>query len=148
MDYKLRYADIPRAYTVAVPFTAQAPTGNWDTLHQDTCEEANAVMAHAYFTNHRESTLDPEFVEKELTKLIEWEDTNLGYYKDTNALETAQMIRDVYGLQTKIVTNYTEESLKKALTENKVIIYFGAGRLLGNPNYQTPGPIYHVITIK
>lgn len=148
MDYKVKYAELPRAHTVAVPFTAQAPTSNWDALHQDTCEEANAIMAHAYFTDHREANLDAEYVEKEITKLVNWEDTNLGYHKDTNAAETARMIRDVYGLQTKIVTDYTEEDLKKALNENKVIIYFAAGRLLGNPNYQTPGPLYHVLTIK
>lgn len=148
MDYKIKYSDLPRAYSIVVPFTAQAPTGNWDELHQDTCEEANAIMAYAYFNNHRETNLAPTFVESEITKLVNWEDAQFGYHKDTNAIETAQMIRDVYGLQTKIVTNYTEKDLKTALAENKVIIYFAAGRLLGNPNFQTPGPLYHVLTIK
>lgn len=139
---------LPATHTVQVPFTPQAPTGNWDAIHSEACEEASVIMAYAYLSGHTEATLEPEFVEKEISKLIPWEQKNFGYYLDTNATETAQMLRDVYGLKTKIVTNYTEESLKKALSENKVIIYFWAGRVLDNPSYRSPGPLYHVLVIK
>lgn len=105
-------------------------------------------MAYAYFSGHVESTLDPEFVEKEITRLTEWQREEFGYYFDSDVAETAQMLREVYGLKTNIVTNYTEEDLKNALSENKVLIYFGAGRMLGNPYYRSPGPLYHVLVIK
>lgn len=138
----------PTSYVLSVPFTPQAPTGNWDAIHSEACEEASIIMAYAYFTDHRETRLDPEFVEPEITKLTKWQDENLGYHLDSDAAETARMLREVYGLRTNIVTSYTEESLKKALSENKVIIYFAAGRLLGNPYYRNPGPLYHVLVIK
>lgn len=139
---------IPEAYTLSVPFTPQAPTGNWDAVHNEACEEASVIMAYAYFSDHTETTLSPEFVEAEISKLIDWEKEHFGYYLDSDAAETARMLREVYGLKTNIITDYTEEDLKNALSDNKVIIYFGAGRMLGNPYYRNPGPLYHVLVIK
>lgn len=51
-------------------------------------------------------------------------------------------------MKAKVVSDYTEDSLKKALNDGNVIIYFAAGRKLGNPNFRTPGPLYHVVVIK
>ncbi len=58
------------------------------------------------------------------------------------------MLEKVYGLKANVVRNYTEDSLKRALVDGKVIIYFASGRDLGNPNFRAPGPLYHVIVIK
>ena len=33
------------ALNLPIPFTPQAPTGNWDELHNEACEEAGAIMA-------------------------------------------------------------------------------------------------------
>src|SRR5687767_2969126 len=41
---------IPGTLSLPVPFTPQAPTGNWDTIHNEACEEASAIMANAYFS--------------------------------------------------------------------------------------------------
>ena len=38
--------------------------------------------------------------------------------------------------------------MKKALSENKAILIPVAGRMLGNPYFQSPGPIYHMLVIK
>src|SRR3989344_4828168 len=44
-----------------VPFTSQAPTGNWDLPYQEACEEASALMAIRYvFANPITDPADAE----------------------------------------------------------------------------------------
>ena len=138
----------PATFSLKVPFTPQAPTGNWDKEHNEACEEASALMAAAYFNGDTRSKIPATEVEKELTRLFEWERTNFGYSLDTNSAETAQMIRSVYGLNAKLVTNYTEKDIKDALNTNKIPIIVAAGRKLGNPNYTAPGPLYHMLVVR
>src|SRR3954467_10835183 len=39
---------LPRTLLLKVPFTPQAPTANWDELHNEACEEASSLMAGLY----------------------------------------------------------------------------------------------------
>ena len=134
--------------SLAVPFTPQAPTGNWDLLHNEACEEASAIMVGAYFSGDTRKVIPAREVEKEISILTQWEESHFGYNLDTTALETAEMIRSVYGLKVSIVNNFTEKEIKEALSANKVIIIPVNGRKLGNPNYRQPGPIYHMLVVR
>ena len=149
---KKTFPDLPSALPDAVywpvPFTPQAPTANWDELHNEACEEASAIMAHAYFSSSTETTLSPKSVEEELSKLTAWEDKLLGYHLDTTSAETARMMEQAYGLKTKLLENFTEKDVKEALAAGKLVAISENGRLLGNPNYKTPGPIHHMLLLK
>lgn len=153
----------PLTLLLPVPFTSQAPTANWDQLHNEACEEADAIMSAAYFLElpspiHGEGSgerltssnqnLDPKLVESEIAKLTQWEDQNLGYHLDTTAAETAQMIESVYGLKTKLINNFSAEDIKNELAQNRLVIISEYGRALGNPYYKSPGPIHHMLLIK
>jgi hypothetical protein len=127
-----------------VPFTAQAPTANWDELHDEACEEASSIMAYAYFNNIAE--LPPTLVEKEIQKLTEWQQKNYNYYLSITTEETARMVEEVYGLKAEIV-DISEEVIKQALTDDKLVIFPAQGQKLGNPNFTPPGPIYHMLVI-
>jgi hypothetical protein len=105
-------------------------------------------MVQAYFSGDSRATLPPAEVEKELEKLFDWESDHLGSPLDATAQETAQMIEEVYGLSADVVENYSEDDLKAALSEEKLIILPLAGRKLGNPYFQTPGPIYHMLVVR
>ncbi len=144
ISYKLQATSL----LLPVPFTPQAPTANWDELHNEACEEAGAIMANAYYSSSTEATLKPAYVENEITKLTLWQDKTFGYHLDTTIAETSQMIREVYGLQTKLVENFTADDIKKALIEGKLVLISENGRLLGNPYYKSPGPIHHMLLIK
>ena len=137
---------VPNSLLLPVPMTAQAPTGNWDQLHNEACEEANAIMANAYF-NLRQN-LDPNYVESQINLLTQWEDQNFGYHLDTTTAETAKMIEAVYGLKTKLIYNFTADDLKNALIHNQLAIISENGRLLNNPYYKSPGPIHHMLLVK
>jgi hypothetical protein len=131
-----------------VPFTPQAPTGNWDELHNEACEEASAIMTAAFFAGDKRATLPATEVEASIAKLTAWQDTNLGYHLDSTAAETAQMIQAVYGLTTTLVHEFTEADIKQALAQGKVVILPVDGRLIRNPNYKVPGPKYHMLVIR
>ena len=138
----------PATFSLKVPFTPQAPTGNWDKEHNDACEEASALMAAAYFNGDTRSKIPATEVEKELTRLFEWERTNFGYSLDTTTAETAEMIQSFYRLKAVVVNNYTEKDIKDALNANKLVILPVNGRLIGNPYYKQPGPIYHMLVVR
>ena len=40
--------ELPEAVSLEVPFTAQAPDGDWSMPYQEACEEAVIIMAKAY----------------------------------------------------------------------------------------------------
>jgi hypothetical protein len=142
--------NFPPSLNRAVAFTPQAPTANWDTLHNDACEEASVIMAHFYFSNAKvnETKIAAATVETEITKLTEWQDDNLGYHLSIDTPEVKRMAEEVYGLKTKIIRNFSEADLKQELADNHLIILPADGRLLGNPNFRPPGPPYHMLVIK
>lgn len=139
---------LPLGLNLLVPFTPQAPTANWDTLHNEACEEASAIMAYAYFTGMKDSTLKPEFVEAEIKKITDWEINTFGYFLDINTEETVRLLKEFYGLKAKILTDYTEDDIKNELNLSHLVLLPANGRLLGNPNFRSPGPPYHMVVLK
>lgn len=143
-DNSNQHSEIPKTAQLTVAFTAQAPTANWDELHNEACEEASAIMANAYFTHI--SSLPPATVEKQITELTKWQDDNFGYHLSVSTTEAATMIEENYKLKTDIVP-LNEQTIKQAIADGKLVIYPANGQLLNNPNFKTPGPIYHMLVI-
>ena len=142
-------SNLKSSILLTVPFTPQAPTANWDQLHNEACEEAVAIMTDAYFNHKDYPTLIPATtVEEEITALTHWQDERFGYHLDTTSAETAEMIEQVYRLHTKLIENFTEDDIKRELNQNHLVIISENGRLLGNPNYKHPGPLHHMLLIK
>lgn len=131
-----------------VPFTPQAPTANWDTIHNEDCEEASAIMANAYYNGPHDVKLDPTYVEGQLTKLTDWEMQAFGYNLDISSEETVKMIAANYNLQTKILYSYNLDDIKNELGQNHLVLIPENGQLIGNPNYKQPGPKYHMLVIR
>lgn len=143
-------SELPAQVLLKVPFTPQAPTANWDELHNEACEEASAIMANAYFspTAPKDSLLNPQYVEGEIEKLSTWQQKTFGYHLDITSPEVVRMLKENYGLKGTLVWNYTERQLKEALASGKLVIVSVNGRLLSNPYYRQPGPIYHMLVLK
>lgn len=146
--------DIPTSTTpikdkvvLSVPFTPQAPTANWDELHNEACEEASVIMAAAYIGGNTSKTLSADSVETQISKLTDYQTDEFGYYLSINTAETKQMAEDNYNVSATIIKNFDEDDLKRALSEGKPIILPVNGRMLENPNFKVPGPIYHMLVI-
>lgn len=138
----------PATANLPIPFTPQAPTGNWDQLHEEACEEASSIMANAYLTGDTDALMPPAQVEAQISGLTAWEQQNFGYYLDTTAAETAKMIEGYYHLNATVVSDYTETDIEKYIAAKDVVIIPVDGQLIGNPNYTAPGPIYHMLVVR
>lgn len=138
---------LPSEVNLDVPFTPQAPHANWDLPYKDFCEEASVLMAVSYLRG--QSIPGPDYAKDKMLEIMEYEEETFGYYKDTTAAETAKILTDYYGIK-KVELMETPEikDIKRALSDNKPVIVPAAGRMLGNPYYVPPGPLYHMIVIK
>ncbi|MBI2356046.1 MAG: C39 family peptidase [Candidatus Doudnabacteria bacterium] len=140
-------SSFPAEVNLAVPFTSQAPHTIWDEEHKEFCEEASVLMTASYIQN--QPIPDPDFAEEQLQKIKNWEVINLGYYKDTTASETAQILTEYFGIKkVELASDPSLEQIKQALAQGKLVILPAAGRQLNNPNYRQPGPLYHMLVIK
>lgn len=136
---------LPDKIAFAVPFTTQAPLGVWDAVHEEACEEASLVMLKYY---QDKKTLTPKIAEEELQAMVKFETKKYGDYKDTAAAETLKLATDFYGMKNlRVVYDFSQDDFKKYLAEGKPIIVPAAGRLLGNPFFTPPGPLYHNLVL-
>ena len=129
-----------------VPFTSQAPFGDWRQPYQDFCEEASIVMTAHFIWG---LPLSAKTADMEMQIIKTFEDATLGYSKDTSAQEVATVLKTLYGFKnvsTKEIDS--SEDIIKELRQGKIIITPVAGRMLKNPYFVPPGPVYHMLVIK
>lgn len=138
---------LPNSINLAVPFTSQAPHANWDLPYKETCEEASLLMVARY--KKGELISSPEDADREILKLVEFQNNYFGDYKDTTAEQTAEIARKFYGFKnTEVIYDFSIEDIKKALAAGNPVIVPAAGRQLGNPYFRRPGPLYHMLVIR
>ena len=137
---------LPESFQIKnVPFVSQAPMFNWDTLHDEACEETSLIITKYYLT---QKELSPEIAETEIQKMVEWEIGYFGSHKDLTAQETVDLAKNFYQLNNLSVKKITSvNDIKTEISQNHLVIVPTAGRLLGNPNFRTPGPVYHMLVI-
>jgi len=87
-------------------------------------------------------------MENEIQKMIRFQIKSYGDYKDSNMEDVVRLAQEFYGLDNlKVVYNFTKNDLKKWLVKEKPIIVPTAGRLLKNPYFTLPGPLYHNLVL-
>ena len=134
-----------KALILNIPFTCQAPFGRWDQLHEEACEEASLVMLYYFYKNQ---PLNKSLAEEEIQKLVKFQLKNYGDFFDSDVQQTAKLAKDYYHLSNlKILNNPTILSLKRELALGHPILAPTAGRLLKNPYFTPPGPLYHNLVI-
>lgn len=131
---------------LAVPFSPQAPYADWSLPYLEACEETSALLVDSFY---KDKKLSPEIVQKEILQLVDWQNKKFGYYKDTTAEETAQILREYFNYQrVDVVYDFSLDDIRDQISLGHPIIVPLAGRLLNNPFYEHPGPIYHTIVVK
>lgn len=137
---------IPQTFNLNVPFGSQAPFANWDMPYQEACEEAAAIMVHYYYESKQ---LTPKIMNEEILKLVEWENKTFGYYEDTKASEIARILHEYFGHKNvEVRYEFAINDIKEEIAQGRPVILPAAGRLLPNPNFRQPGPIYHALVAK
>lgn len=129
-----------------VPFTPQAPFGNWDDeRQQEGCEEASVLMAMRWVTGQQ---ITAEEALEEILALSRFQEEQYGFYKDSNVEDTARFMEAYYGFTDyTVVQNFSMEDLKATVLEGSLIILPTNGQLLGNPNFTPPGPLRHMLVV-
>jgi len=136
---------IPESYEITnVPFVSQAPFANWDQLHDEACEEASIVIVKYYLDN---KSLSADQMESEIQILVAWQEKNWGGHNDLTAAQTADLAKQVYNIDLKLLPVSSISDIKSEISQNHLVIVPTAGRDLGNPNFRSPGPVYHMLVI-
>ena len=95
-----------------VPFSSQAPYGNWkDQRQQDGCEEISSLMAIKWANNQ---SLTKDEALKEVLGISDWEKKKYGEYRDISASSTLNWIIYDY-------FNYKNAKLKTNASLNDII---------------------------
>lgn len=131
---------------LAVPFTSQAPTTNWQQPFQDACEEASVLMVDYYYQN--QSMPEPAEVELVLSEMVDWQIENWGDHHNLTMAELAEFITTTFGYQTELIPDLTPVKVKEYLELGQPIIIPANGHVLDNPNFSGDGPEYHMLVIK
>jgi hypothetical protein len=138
---------LKKEFNLAVPFVLQAPTANWDAVHNETCEEAAILTVHYYWTKVKKFTAAQ--VETQFSKMIKYENKKFGDFKDTTAKQTAQTIKEVYGYKkVEVLPMKSLNDAKVHVQAGRPVIIPAAGKLLKNPNFRNGGPLYHNLVIR
>ncbi|OHA05724.1 MAG: hypothetical protein A3B29_03205 [Candidatus Sungbacteria bacterium RIFCSPLOWO2_01_FULL_51_34] len=141
-------ATLPDAFSLLVPFTSQAPFGNWAQPWQDFCEEAIIVMAAAFVRAETLSPILPARARDEMLFLMRYELSRFGYHKDIGAREIAETLTDRYGVVAVVKPVRSPEDVKKEILRYRAVILPLAGRELRNQYFMSPGPVYHTVLVK
>lgn len=137
-----------KSYIISgVPFSTQAPYGNWaDSRQQDGCEEASALMAVSWA---REEMFLPQQALETILEISDYTKKKYGEYRD---LSTEDAVAWIY----KDYFNYHKVSLKENISLDDIILEIKKGNLvvaplngqiIGNPYFVSPGPIHHAVLI-
>ena len=141
--------ELPDSINLAVPFTSQAPHANWDYPYKEACEEASVYMIERYYADEPEGQISADKADAGLLQIVAFEEELFGYYEDTTAEQTGVFAELMFGFAAvQIIEDPTVEQIKHQLASGRPVIVPAAGRLLGNPNFTAPGPIYHMLVIR
>ncbi len=131
-----------------VPFTSQAPFGDWaDQRQQDGCEEASALMAIKWA---RGQSLAKEEALKEITGISDWLLKKYGEYRDISGQDAVDWIyKDYFNFNKAVlVKDITVNDIIEELAKGNLVITPMNGQIMHNPNYKAPGPPRHMIIIR
>ncbi len=135
---------LPDKALIKVPFLVQAPSANWDALHEEACEEASLIMVR-HFLEGTDVTF--EAGEKEILDLVDFQEKN-GYGASITLKALAEIAEKYYGLsRARTEENVSIEKIKSELADNRPVIIPAAGKILPNPNFRNGGPNYHMLVV-
>lgn len=129
-----------------VPFTVQAPYGEWSNpIFQDACEEASVVMASAWVGGTK---LSRELAKKDIETLAAVQKKKFGHSVDTSIEDTMWLFQE-FSAQGNVTMErkVTIERMKAVLAAGNIVIVPTDGRALKNPNFTAPGPLRHMLVV-
>ena len=131
----------------SVPFTAQAPFGNWkDPRQAQGCEEASSLMA-VYWARGKDLSLKE--AEEKIIEISEYEEEKYGEFYDTSAEDTLKRILEDYFeySNAELFYDISIEDIKREIALGNIVVVPVNGQKLKNPFYTSPGPERHMLVV-
>ncbi len=139
--------ELPEEYNLKVPFVRQAPFDDWSMPFKEGCEEASILAVHYWYQGL--DSVSQQKMKDDIIAAVDWQLDYFGSHKDLTAAETVELIQEYYGYQNvELEYDVSLEDIKQAVYSGYPVIVPAAGREMGNVNFQTPGPLYHMTVIK
>lgn len=141
--------EIGKTILLDMPFTSQAPFGEWSDLRQqDGCEEASALMAVHWAKGL--GALTKIEAKKEILEIAAFEEKTYQNYVDTSGADTLKIIiKEHLNYQNALLKKDSGiEEIKRELTAGNALILPMDGKKLKNPNFKNGGPDRHNIVIR
>ena len=132
-------APLPERILLQVPFTTQAPLGNW-AQHQESCEEATLSMLAAYWQRDQSVVIDAHAADTTIASLVSWQVQHWGSEDDLTDTRLGELAKQYYGFGYLVVPN-TAQVVREQLAAGHPLIAGVRTHGLGNPNY--PGYSNH-----
>jgi len=137
---------LPTSKKLEVPFIPQAPFQDWSEPWQNACEEAALLTLHYYIQGDK--NVYKEKIKQEILDMLDWQMKYFDSHKDLKMEEVAEMAEEYLGYKNvKVVNNIDIENIKAEIAKNNPVLIPAAGRVLNNPNFTPPGPIYHNLVV-
>jgi hypothetical protein len=137
---------------IHVPYTVQAPTGNWDAAHEEYCEAAAVLMVGRYFRGDKYpgDRIPPADADSAMSQIVAYERKTWPGVLDLSLDKVGQTGTEFYQLQPTIAPA-TLDNVKKALAEGRPVIIpvMTHGAPGGNKiaPFYSAGNVYHVIVL-
>lgn len=133
---------LPPSTNIDVPFTSQAPVGNWSEPWKNACEETSIYMVSSFYAD---DTIKRDQAIKHIKEIITAKNKEFQVSADESLEKISELIA-LLGLpwKTEIVENPSLEDIKKQLAKNQPII---APVFAPALHYTAGGPDYHVMVI-
>lgn len=128
-------AELPAEVSLPVPFTSQAPLGDWASSQHD-CEEATLVMVDRYLRgDHSGGQIDPETAQAAINRMTPWKQG-----EDLTDAQLGEMAHEHLGWGWQVFPA-TVLNIKEQLALGRPVIVGVRTHGLGNPDY--PGYYGH-----
>jgi len=134
------------AKNLYIPWTSQAPMGNWSEPWQNACEETSLVMLDYYYKNDR--NLTKEIATQAISKKLADKNMSLGKSLDENSDTIIKLVDYFSDWHAYAVENPTVADIKNELESGRPVIGLFYAPALNNNQYHYPVAVYHVLVIK
>jgi hypothetical protein len=135
----------PAAAVLSIPYSVQAPFGNWKVF-ENACEEAALLMYHDYLEGDHRAQIPPAEADPALRAMEKWQVDNWGAERDLTLERTGQFAQAYYGYHYQVITA-TEEAITSQLAAGHPVIVPVMTHSLQNPHYGRT-TVYHEVLIK
>lgn len=142
----------PSALLANVPYTVQAPNGQWDAAHQEYCEAAAVTMVGLYYqgATYPGNVIPAATANNDMAAIVAWERQTWPDQLNLSLQQVAQDGAHFYGLTASVVPLDWNAVQRYLASGQPVIIpvmtHGGPGNSMINPHYGTDN-VYHVIVL-